>query len=107
MDEERLRQERRSWVNLHERMLGRAGHDDDNDEPLAPRDESNARQTRGAEGDDELRHTIEENNRTLAVEQARGAEDLDLARAIRLSEEEIARRNASTLTGSGSLFDEP
>jgi len=90
MDPTHLRQERRSRANIRDRMLGQAGHDDDNDEPLAPRRvENNARQTRGAEGDDE------ESNRTLAAEQARGAEDPDLARAIRPSEEEIARQNAT------------
>ena len=109
-DEARLRQERRSRANMRDRMLGQTGNDDDNDEPLTepitPRgDENNARRTRGA-GDDELRRAIEESKRSLAAEQARGAEDADLARAIRLSEEEEARRK-STVTDSGSLFDEP
>jgi epsin len=107
MDEARLRQERRSRANMRDRMLGQPGDDDDNDEPLVPRgDENNARRTRGAGGDDELRRAIEESKRTAAVEQARGAEDADIARAIKLSEEEEARRKA-TLTDSGSLFDEP
>ncbi len=69
-------------------------------------DENNARRTRGAGGDDELRRAIEESKLTLAAEQARGIEDADLARAIKLSEEEETRRK-STLTDSGSLFDEP
>lgn len=111
MDEARLRQERRSRANMRDRMLGQAGNDDDNDgpltEPLTPRgDENNARRARGAGGDDELHRAIEESKRSLAAEQARGAEDADLARAIRLSEEEEARRKA-TVTDSGSLFDEP
>jgi epsin len=107
MDEARLRQERRSRANMRDRMLGQAGDDDDNDEPLVPRgDENNARRTRGAAGDDELRRAIEESKRTAAAEQARGAEDADLVRAIKLSEEEEARRKA-TVTDSGSLFDEP
>ncbi len=93
MDEERLRQERRSWVNIHNWMLDQAGHDDDNDEPLTPR------------GDDDLRRAIEGSNRTLAVEQSRDT-DADLARAIQLSEEEEASQKA-TLTGPDSLFDEP
>jgi epsin len=107
MDEARLRQERRSRANMRDRMLGQARDDDDDDEPLAPRgDENNARRARGAGGDDELRRAIEESKRSLAAEQARGAEDADIARAIKLSEEEEARRKA-TLTDSGSLFDEP
>lgn len=108
MDEARLRQERLSRANMRDRMMGQAGNDDDNnDEPLVPRgDENNARRTRKAGGEDELRRAIEESKRSLAAEQARGAEDADLARAIKLSEEEEARRKA-TLTDSGSLFDEP
>jgi epsin len=91
---------------MRDRMMGQAG-EDDNDEPLAPRgDENNARRTRGPGGEEEMRRAIEESKRTLAAEQARGAEDADLARALRLSEEEEARRKA-TLTDSGSLFDEP
>jgi epsin len=106
-DETRLRQERLSRANMRDRMLGQAGYDDDNDEAPAPRgDENNARRSRGAVGDDELRRAIEESKRTLAAEQARGAEDADLARAIKLSEEEEARRKAA-LTDSGSLFDVP
>jgi epsin len=92
---------------MRDRMLGQPGEEDDNDEPLAPRgDENNARRVRGAGGEDELRRAIEESKRTLAAEQARGAEDADLARALKLSEEAETNRKA-TLTDSGSLFDEP
>jgi len=93
---------------MRDRMLGQAQGDDDNDEVVqTPRhDENKARRTKGPGGDDELRRAIEESKRSLAAEQARGAEDADLARAIKLSEEEEARRKA-TLTDSGSLFDEP
>lgn len=88
-------------------MLGQEQGDDDNAEVQPPRhDENKARRAKGPGGDDELRRAIEESKRTLAVEQARGAEDADIARAIKLSEEEEARRKAS-LTDSGSLFDEP
>ena len=93
---------------MRDRMLGQAQGDDDNDEAVQTprRDENKARRTKGPGGDDELRRAIEESKRSLAAEQARGAEDADLARAIKLSEEEEARRKA-TLTDSGSLFDEP
>jgi epsin len=92
---------------MRDRMLGQAPDDGDNEEIQTPqRDENSARRTRGAGGDDELHRAIEESKRTLAAEQARGAEDADLARALKLSEEEEARRKA-TLTDSGSLFDEP
>jgi epsin len=106
MDESRLRQERLARANMRDRMLGQAGLDDDNDEPPVPKgDENTARRARGVGGDDDLNRAIEESKRSLAVEQARGAEDADLARAIKLSEEEEARRKAA-LTDSGSLFDD-
>jgi hypothetical protein len=66
--------------------MGQAG-DDDNDEPLAPRgDENSARRMRGAGGEDELCHAIEEIKRSLAAEQVHGAEDADVARALWLTE---------------------
>lgn len=107
---------------MRDRMLGQPEDGDEGpSEPasVVPRgDENNARRARGAGGDDELRRArgaggddelrraIEESKRTLAAEQARGAEEADLAKAIKLSEEEEARRKAS-LTDSGSLFDDP
>ncbi|KAI9463026.1 ENTH-domain-containing protein [Russula earlei] len=106
MDEARLRQERRSRANMRDRMLGQAGQDGDNDVAQPPEsDENTARRTKTA-GEDDMRRAIEESKRSLAAEQARGVEDADLVRAIKLSEEEEARRKA-TLTDSGSLFDEP
>lgn len=88
-------------------MLGQPQGDEETDEAQTPRnDENKARRTKGPVGDDELRRAIEESKRTLAAEQARGVEDADLARAIKLSEEEEARRKAA-VTDSGSLFDEP
>jgi len=96
---------------MRDRMLGQGQGDDDNEEAQTPaqtprHDENKARRTKGPGGDDELRRAIEESKRSLAAEQARGAEDADIARAIKLSEEEEARRKAA-LTDSGSLFDEP
>jgi epsin len=92
---------------MRDRMLGQPQGDEENDEAQTPRnDENKARRTKGAGGDDELRRAIEESKRSLAAEQARGAEDADIARAIKLSEEEEARRKAA-VTDSGSLFDEP
>jgi epsin len=108
-DEARLRQERLSRANMRDRMLGQPEQEDGNDEPpiqLPRGDENHARRANGALGDDELRRAIEESKRSLAAEQARGVEDADLAKAIRLSEEEEARRKAS-LADPGSLFDDP
>ena len=108
-DEARLRQERRSRANMRDRMLGQPepGQEEGSDGPPIPRgDENNARRAKAPVGDDELRRAIEESKRTLAAEQARGIEDADLEKAIKLSEEEEARRKA-TLGDSGSLFDDP
>ena len=112
-DEERLRQERLSRANMRDRMLSQPQEEGEEEfggpvvAPVVPRgDENTARRARGAAGDDELRQAIEASKRTLAAEQQRGVEDADLARAIKLSEEEEARRKAS-LTDSGSLFDDP
>jgi epsin len=92
---------------MRDRMLGQPPEEGDEEPtPAVPRgDENTARRAKGAT-DDELRRAIEESKRTLAAEQARGIEDADLAKAIKLSEEEEARRKAS-LTDSGSLFDDP
>ena len=93
---------------MRDRMLGQPQEEGGgDDEPAVPRgDENTARRAKGPGGDDELRRAIEESKRTLAAEKARGIEDADLAKAIKLSEEEEARRKAS-LTDSGSLFDDP
>ncbi len=107
VDEARLRQERRSRAHMRDRMLGRSEQEDGEEEPVVPQvDENNARRARGVGGEEDIRRAIEESRRTLAAEQARGAGDDDLARAIKLSEEEEARRKA-TVGDSGSLFDEP
>jgi hypothetical protein len=88
-------------------MLGQAGNNNDNGEPVVLQgDENNARWARAVLGNDKLHHTIKESKQTLTTEQACGVKDADLARAIKLSKEEEAHRKA-TLTDSGSLFDEP
>ncbi|KAI0257083.1 hypothetical protein BJV78DRAFT_1115633 [Lactifluus subvellereus] len=97
MDETRLRQERRSRTNMRDRMPGQADYDDDNNN--VP--QINARRTRGAGGDDDLRRAIEESKR-LTEERF---EDSDLARAVKLSEEEL--RWKAALADLGSPFDDP
>ena len=55
----------------------------------------------------DLKRAIEESKRSLADEQTRAAEERDLQRAIKLSEEEEARRNKSVEdSNSRSLFDD-
>jgi epsin len=59
------------------------------------------------DGDDELRRAIEESKRTAAAEKDRQAEDNDLAKAIRLSEEEEAKRHKAVEdSNASSLFDD-
>ena len=61
---------------------------------------------KGVGGDDELQRAIGESRCTLAAKQGRGVRFSDLAKAIKLSEEEEARRKAS-LGDPGSLFYDP
>lgn len=104
-DEGRLRQERRSRASMRDRMLGAPGDDDglDGDENSRRRAHSNPPARKRDE--DELTKAIEASKRSLAEEQARGAEDRDLAEAMRLSKEEEERR-ARAAQDSGPLFDD-
>ncbi|KAI0370126.1 ENTH-domain-containing protein [Pilatotrama ljubarskyi] len=109
-DKNRLYRERRVRAQMRDRMLGRprssADTDDDDDD-----DDENARRRRAprpqtADEDEELRRAIEESKRTAAQERAT-AEDKDLERAIRLSqEEEEKRRQALLEANAASLFDD-
>ena len=115
-DESRLRHERRDRAMMRDRMVGGRGEggeggDDDNDENSRRRSRSApGRGRRGNREDDDLQRALEESKRTLAEEQARErmtAEERDLQQAIRLSEEEEARRNKSVQDANQSaLFDE-
>ncbi|EIM80614.1 ENTH-domain-containing protein [Stereum hirsutum FP-91666 SS1] len=104
-DEGRLRQERRSRASMRDRMLGAPGDDDglEGDENSRRRAHSNPPARKRDE--DELTKAIEASKRSLAEEQARGAEDRDLAEAMRLSKEEEERR-ARAAQDSGPLFDD-
>ena len=107
-DEARLHQERVLRANLRNLMLGQPEQEDGNDEPVVPRgDENTAHRAKGVGGDDELQRAIEESRCTLAAKQGRRCVRFsDLAKAIKLSEEEEARRKAS-LGDPGSLFYDP
>ena len=111
-DESRLRHERRDRAQMRDRMVrGRREGEEEVE------DENSRRWARGAPArggrnreDDDLRKALEESKRTLAEEQARErmtAEERDLQQAIRLSEEEEARRNkAQQDSTQAALFDE-
>ena len=115
-DESRLRHERRDRAMMRDRMVRGRGEGGE-DEP--GENENERRRSRSVPGggrrgagreDDELRRALEESKRTLAEEQARErmtAEERDLQQAIRLSEEEEARRNKALQDANqAALFDE-
>jgi epsin len=112
-DEARLRQERRSRAHMRDRMLGQEGAEEEDDENNQRREgpaTSPAPRRPGAGGganDEELRRAIEASKRSLAEEQARGAEERELEQAIKLSEEEEARRAKALLDANNqALFDD-
>ncbi|KAI0919817.1 hypothetical protein AcV5_001785 [Taiwanofungus camphoratus] len=116
-DESRLRQERRSRATMRDRMIRGGGipGDDDGLEDENSRRRSHSlpprRKANGPDADADLRRAIEESKRSLAEEHARKgqltAEERDLQQAIRLSEEEEARRaKAIADSNQSSLFDD-
>jgi epsin len=111
-DEGRLRDERRSRASMRDRMI-RGGASEEPEE-----DEDENRRRRGRNGalngsgdgkrpnkdEEELKRAIEESKRLLAAETA---EERDLQQAIKLSEEEEAKRNKAVEdSNSSALFDE-
>ncbi|CDO68512.1 hypothetical protein BN946_scf184998.g9 [Trametes cinnabarina] len=112
-DESRLRLERRDRAKMRDRMIkGRSGGEDDDQD--FPRSRSQSLPPRRRNGnnneDDELRKALEESKRTAAEEEARQrltAEERDLQQAIKLSEEEEAKRlRALQDANASSLFDD-
>jgi epsin len=117
-DEARLRHERKSRAHMRDRMV--SGKNNYDDETGGDGDNENSRRRsrsvpparrRGGGDEDQLRRAIEESKRTAAEEQARmghmTAEELDLAKAIRLSEEEENKRNKAVEdSNANSLFDD-
>lgn len=112
-DESRLREERRARASMRDRMIrGAGGVDGEEEDENELRRKHNAPPTGSLNGkrpnrdEDELRKAIEESKRTLAAEQV-SAEERDLQQAIRLSEEEEAKRkNAVEDTNASALFDD-
>jgi epsin len=113
-DEGRLREERRSRAHMRDRMIRGGGHgmDDEEDDSAARRKLRPVNGMRGKDRDeDELRKAIEESKRSLAEEQAKKgvltAEERDLQQALRMSEEEEAKRkNAVDDSNASALFDD-
>lgn len=113
-DESRLRQERRARAHMRDRMI--RGTSDD---PGEFEDENRSRRldsgsnpsTNGLAGkrpnrdEEELRKAIEESKKSLAQERVT-AEQRDLERAIRMSQEEEDQRKKQVADSSASLFDD-
>ncbi|KAI0808218.1 hypothetical protein C8Q74DRAFT_1231949 [Fomes fomentarius] len=110
-DESRLRHERRDRAMMRDRMVrgrGEGGEDDENGQRRS-RSVPDRRRNGGNREEDELRRALEESKKTADEEQARQrltAEERDLQQAIRLSEEEEAKRaKAVQDANQASLFD--
>ncbi|KAG2368439.1 hypothetical protein BDR07DRAFT_1469057 [Suillus spraguei] len=114
-DPARLQEERRTRASMRDRMIRgqNSGYEEEDENSgrrsYAPPPGTPPRKlNRGADRDeDELRKAIEASKRTLAEEQGRKAEEQDLATAIRLSEEEEAKRHKAVEDSNAqALFDD-
>jgi len=112
-DEARLREERKSRAHMKDRMIGGNGDGIGDDDPYGgrgdPAGRSSSRRRPGANGadDDDMKKAIEASKRSLQEEQARKLEEDDLQKAIRLSEEEEAKRKKALEDANArSLFDD-
>ncbi|EIW77758.1 ENTH-domain-containing protein [Coniophora puteana RWD-64-598 SS2] len=109
VDENRLREERRSRASMRDRMVRSGPGDEDGGSAkyAPPVGAPPRRRGGGPDDEDELRRAIEESKRTLAEEQRKAHEDDDLAQAIRMSEEEESKRNKAVEdSNANALFDE-
>ncbi|KAI0822130.1 hypothetical protein BC628DRAFT_1459787 [Trametes gibbosa] len=111
-DESRLRHERRDRAMMRDRMTrGRGEGGEDEEENTQRRSQSvpSRKRNGGNREDDDLRKALEESKRTAAEELAQQrltAEERDLQQAIKLSEEEEARRaQAVQDANQPGLFD--
>ena len=115
-DESRLREERRARAHMRDRMI--RGTSDDpgqsqtvDENALRRSDVSSNPSTNGLAGkrpnrdEEELRKAIEESKKSLAQERVT-AEQRDLERAIRMSQEEEDKRKKQVADSASSLFDE-
>lgn len=97
---------------MRDRMIGATPGEPDGfeDENLSRRSRSvppGGSRRKGLGEDDELNRAIEASKRSLQEEQARTVEENDLQKAIRLSEEEEARRKKALEDANArSLFDD-
>lgn len=112
-DDSRLRDERRARAHMRDRMI--RGTSDDpgeiGDENTQRRDIGGNPSTNGLAGkrpnrdEEELRKAIEESKKSLAQDRVT-AEQRDLERAIRMSQEEEDQRKKQVADSASSLFDD-
>ena len=115
-DESRLREERRARAHMRDRMIRGTSDDpsefDDENRHRRSGPSNNNPSTNGLAGkrpnrdEEELRKAIEESKKSLAQERVT-AEQRDLERAIRMSQEEEDRRKKQVAdSNASSLFDD-
>ena len=109
-DKQRLYRERRARAHMRDRMMGRPRNstdtDSDEERPPARRRPLPNGLDRVADGEDEeLQRAIEESKKTAAM-QNKTAEDQDLERAIKLSQEEEEKRRKLEEENAAALFDD-
>ncbi|KAI0696874.1 hypothetical protein C8T65DRAFT_29991 [Cerioporus squamosus] len=108
MDKQRLYRERRTRAHMRDRMMGRSrnSNDTDSDDERLPRRRPLPNGLDSGEGEDEeLRKAIEESKKSAAMAK-KTAEDEDLERAIKLSQEEEERRRKLVEENAAALFDD-
>ncbi|KAJ3802140.1 epsin domain-containing protein, partial [Lentinula aff. detonsa] len=107
-DDSRLRQERRARASMRDRMVRGATGDGDHEDPDDENDRRRAdpRALKRNRDEDDLRKAIEESKKSLANDRMT-AEERDLQQAIKLSQEEEAKRNRAVEdTNASALFDD-
>ena len=110
MDESRLREERNARAKMRDRMVRGAAGGDEDEQRSRRRDiippNGQLAGKRPNRDEEELRKAIEESKRSLAADRV-AAEERDLQQAIKLSEEEEAKRkNAVDDSNASALFDD-
>ncbi|RDX44272.1 ENTH-domain-containing protein [Lentinus brumalis] len=109
VDKQRLYRERRTRANMRDRMMGRSRNSNDtdsDDERPRRRPLPNGLDKVAGEEDEDLRRAFEESRKSAAVLR-KTAEDEDLERAIRLSQEdEERRRRLVEEANAAALFDD-
>lgn len=107
MDDDRLRAARKGRASMRDRMEGYSPPPGPPSASSSTRPRSRTTGSRPTRNEDEdLRRAIEESKRMAEMEAGRHKDEDDMARAIRMSEEEEAKRKAQLAGNQNGLFDE-